>query len=345
MNKLKRIGLSALAGSLVAVSASAGDLAVTGTWELTYKSDDKANVGNPFGSKSAINFNGSGDVDGVGTATWYAAINDNNPAGFLSHKITLDMGDMGEFGFDQGVGSYGVGTIDDKSPTAWEESWHNTANSAGGLSASGGSGGVLGYKNTYMGMNINVEYAPSLSSADAGDGGTGARSTATTVTQTGSNTNFSVTNSTLVDGLDFGAGYGSNDADNTGVTTDTDVESMVAYANYTWNNVTVGYTISQSRGGTAASSANEVNAYGIAFNINDDLSISYNEHNNDYKKTSSDGSTGSGQADVEQEAKGLALAYTMGGATLAIQQNEMDNVKGVQNTNDEITEVSLSLAF
>ena len=145
--------------------------------------------------------------------------------------------------------------------------------------------------------------------------------------------------------VDFGAGYGSNDADNTGVTTDTDVESMVAYANYTWNNVTVGYTISQSRGGTAASSANEVNAYGIAFNINDDLSISYNEHNNDYKKTSSDGSTGSGQADVEQEAKGLALAYTMGGATLAIQQNEMDNVKGVQNTNDEITEVSLSLAF
>jgi outer membrane protein OmpU len=135
MNKLKKIGLSALAGSLVSVSASAGELAVSGIWELTYKSDDKANMGNSFGSKSAIMFNGSGDVDGVGSATWYAAINDNNPAGFLSHKITMDMGDLGEFGFDQGVGSYGVGPIDDKSPTAWEESWHNTANSSGGLSA------------------------------------------------------------------------------------------------------------------------------------------------------------------------------------------------------------------
>jgi outer membrane protein OmpU len=345
MNKLKKIGLSALAGSLVSVSASAGELAVSGIWELTYKSDDKANMGNSFGSKSAIMFNGSGDVDGVGSATWYAAINDNNPAGFLSHKITMDMGDLGEFGFDQGVGSYGVGPIDDKSPTAWEESWHNTANSSGGLSASGGSGGVLGYKNTYMGMNVNIEYAPSLSSADAGDGGAGARSTATTVTQTGSNVNFGVTNSTLVDGLDFGAGYGENDSDSTVANSSSDIESIVAYANYTISNFTVGYTFSQSSGGAAASAANEVNAYGIAFNVNDNLSISYNEHNNDYKKTSSDGTTGSGQADVEQSAKGLALAYTMGGATLAIQNNEMDNVKGVQGTNDEITEVSLSLAF
>ena len=345
MNKLKKIGLSALAGSLVSVSASAGDLAVSGIWELTYKSDDKANMGNSFGSKSAIMFNGSGDVDGVGSATWYAAINDNNPAGFLSHKITMDMGDLGEFGFDQGVGSYGVGPIDDKSPTAWEESWHNTANSSGGLSASGGSGGVLGYKNTISGMNVNIEYSPEIGATDAGDGGAGARSTATTVTQTGSNINFAVTNSTLVDGLDIGAGYGENSSDSTTANSSSDIESMVAYANYTISNFTVGYTFSQSSGGTAASAANEVNAYGIAFNVNDNLSISYNEHNNDYKKTSSDGTTGSGQADVEQSAKGLALAYTMGGATLAIQNNEMDNVKGVQGTNDEITEVSLSLAF
>jgi outer membrane protein OmpU len=345
MNKIRKIGLSALAGSLVAVSASAGDLSVTGTWEVTYKSDDKANLGNSFGSKSAMSFSGSGDVDGLGTATWYAAINDNNPAGYLSHKVTLDMGDMGEFGFDQGVGSYGANTIDDKSPTAWEESWHNTANSSGGFSANGGSSGVLGYKNTFMDFNLNFEYSPEIAAGDGGDGGNGARSTATTVTQTGSNTNFAITNSTLVDGLDFGAGYGSNDSDSTVANSSTDIESMVGYANYTMGSVTVGYTMSQSRGGSAASAANEVNAYGIAFNVNDNLSISYNEHNNDYKKTSSDGSTGSGQADVEQESKGIAIAYTMGGATLAIQQNEMDNVKGVQNTNDEITEISLSLAF
>ena len=63
-----------------------------------YKSDDKANVANPFGSKSAVTLSGSGDVDGFGTASFSAVINDNNPAGYLSHLITLDMGDMGMVG-------------------------------------------------------------------------------------------------------------------------------------------------------------------------------------------------------------------------------------------------------
>ena len=148
MNKLTKIGASALAGSLAAVSASAGELSVSGIWELTYKSDDKTSTANPYGSKSAIMFSGSGDVDGVGTASFYASTNDDNGSTLLSHNILLDMGDMGTVGFDQGVGTFGAGTIDDKSPTAWEESWHNTANSSGGLAHTGGSGGVLGYSNS-----------------------------------------------------------------------------------------------------------------------------------------------------------------------------------------------------
>ena len=57
-----------------------------------------------------------------------------------------------------------------------------------------------------------------------------------------------------------------------------------------------------------------------------------------YKKTA-------GNADVEQESTGIAIAYTMGGATLAIQNDSQDNVTGTAGTNDEITEISLSLAF
>ena len=45
MKKLTKIGVSALAGSLVAASAQAGELSASGTWELTYKSDDKAQTG------------------------------------------------------------------------------------------------------------------------------------------------------------------------------------------------------------------------------------------------------------------------------------------------------------
>ena len=100
---------------------------------------------------------------------------------------------------------------------------------------------------------------------------------------------------------------------------------------------TVGITMSESYGGTAG--ANEVEAYGIAFNVNDNLSVSYNEHNNTYL------GAGGANADVEQQSTGVAVAYTMGGAKLAIQNNEMDNVTGTSGTNDQITEVSLTLAF
>ena len=341
MKKLTKIGASALAGSLVAMSAQAGELGVSGTWELTYKSDDKANTGNPFGSKSTLVFSGSGDVDGLGTAAFYAATNDNLGSTFLSHNITLDMGDMGMVGFDQGVGTFGASTIDDKSPTAWEESWHNTANSSGGLIHTGGSGGVLGYSNTVGGFGLSVEYAPALTTADNGDGAAGGDNTSLA---NGSNVNFAITSSDLVEGLSVGIGAGQSSYDDEAVVGNEDGSSVVGFANYTMGPITAGITLSESnntRSATAVDTntgAREVEAYGIAFAVNDNLSISYNQHDMTYKKNGSN-------ADVTQESTGIAIAYTMGGATIALQNNSMDNVTGTSGTNDEITEISLSLAF
>ena len=342
MKKLTKIGASALAGSLVAMSAQAGELGVSGIWEVTFKSDDKANSGNPFGSKSAIMFSGSGDVDGLGTASFYASTNDNSPAGLLSHNVLLDMGDMGTIGFDQGVGTFGASTIDDKSPTAWEESWHNTGNSSGGLVHTGGSAGVLGYSNTVGGFSVSVEYAPALTSADNGDGGAGGDNTSLA---NGSNINFAITSSDLMEGLSVGVGAGSSEYDDDAVVgNEGDASSVVGFANYTMGPITAGVTLSESnniRSATAVDTnvgAREVEAYGIAFAVNDSLSISYNQHDMTYKKNGS-------SADVTQESTGIAIAYTMGGATLAIQNNSMDNVTGTAGTNDEITEISLSLAF
>ena len=339
MKKLTKIGASALAGSLVAMSAQAGELGVSGVWEVTYKSDDKTNVGNPFGSKSHIVFSGSGDVDGMGTASFYAAQGDNNGSTFLSHNVTLDMGDMGMIGFDQGVGTFGASTIDDMSPTAWEESWHNTANSSGGLVHSGGSGGVFGYKNAVGDFTLSVEYAPALTTADNGDGGTGGDDTSLA---NGSNMNFAITTASLIDGLSMGLGMGESEYDNSAIVGHEDGSSVVGYANYTMGSITAGVTMSESSNARAFSGANdggrEVEAFGVSMAVNENLSISYNQHNMTYKKKG-------GSADVEQESTGIAIAYTMGGATLAIQNNSMDNVTGTAGTNDEITEISLSLAF
>ena len=67
MNNLKKIGVTALAGSLMSLSVSAGEMAVTGTAEITYTTNDSTgtgatSVGNPFGMKNNITFKGSGDV-------------------------------------------------------------------------------------------------------------------------------------------------------------------------------------------------------------------------------------------------------------------------------------------
>ena len=346
MNNFKKIGVTALAASLVSVSAQAVELNVNGYWEMTHVSKEFSgdvatnNTGNTFGSKSAIEFSGSGDVNGM-TASVYTAYNDA-ANGMLSHQISLDMGDMGEVGLDQSVGAYGFSTIDDKSPTAYEESWHGTSFTSAGLGATGGNDSTLGYKNAYAGFNLSVEYSPDFANTDQnGDGGSSG------ITGQGSNTNFAITSSSLMDGLDVGFGAGQNNDTRVTNSTSQEQSSIGGFANYSYGPVTVGYTRTYTSGGIAGTAANSVDAYGIAFNVNENLSISMNQHDNEFKKTSdSTAAVGSqGQIDVTQESKGLAMAYTMGAAALRIQQNEVDNVGGVTNTNEEMTEISLFLSF
>ena len=115
------------------------------------------------------------------------------------------MGDMGTVAFDQGTGGYGLGTIDDKVPSAYEEVWNGTtATNTDIMDGSAGSGGVFGYKNSFMGMDLNLEYDPAVGGGDAGDGG----NSFTDANYDGSNINFAITNASLVDGLTVGVGYG-----------------------------------------------------------------------------------------------------------------------------------------
>ena len=337
MNNFKKIGVSALAASLASVSAQAVELSVNGYWEMTYVNKQFSgtnasnNTGNTFGSKSAIEFSGSGDVNGM-TASVYTALNDANN-GMLSHMISLDMGDMGTIGLDQSVGAFGFSTIDDKSPTAYEESWHGTSFTSAGLGATGGNDSTLGYKNSFAGFNLTAEYSPDHSAtAQTGDGGTSGTG------GQGSNVNFAITTTSLLDGLDVGFGAGQTNDTRVKDATSQEQSSIGGYANYAYGPVTVGYTRTYTSGATAGSSANQVDAYGIAFNVNENLSISMNQHDNEFKKAGAD--TG-----ITQESRGLAAAYTMGAAAIRIQQNDVDNVGGVANTNEEMTEISLFLSF
>ena len=82
MNNLKKIGLTALAGSLVATSVMSVEMSVSGTAEVTYTTKNgkgvgtSSDTGNPFGSNTSLSFSGEGDV-GFGTAKIVRTIGDN----------------------------------------------------------------------------------------------------------------------------------------------------------------------------------------------------------------------------------------------------------------------------
>ena len=330
---MKKIGVSALAGSLAMVSANAAELSVAGKTELTYTTKPGDVTGNPFGFGNSIAFNGSGDVNGM-TASYFAAIKDGGAAGFASSNLTLDMGEMGMVGFDQGVGTFGVSTIDDKMPYAYEEVWSNTGGSAG-LRAAGGSTNVLGYKGTFSGVTINAEMNPGTKTAAAntGDGGTSGDG----YSKTGNNVAITADGAMLgVDGLSLGAGYGEEKDTQTG-THSQDDEFLTAFATYAIGAATVGAQVSEGNGGSTGASGNSVEMYGISFSVNENLAVSYNEVNNTYNKASA--------TDVEEENRGFGASYTMGSASVRVLANETDNVGGTQASNKEAIELSLMLAF
>ena len=331
---IKKIGLSALAGSLAMVSANAVELAVSGKTEITYvsKSGDASTSGNPYGMGNAITFAGSGDMNGM-TATYTAVLQDGGTVGtnnqtFASSSLMLDMGDMGTVGFDQGVGEFGASTVDDKMPYAYEEIW-SYVGASNGLRAAGGPN-VLGYKNTFSGVNLTVELDPGHNATSAASGDSGSSGLGTT----DSGYNFALTSSNA--GVSYGVGYGTEEqSDNT--TNAKDEEYMTSFVTYAIGGATVGYQLSEGNGGASGAAANQVEIMGISFAVNENLAVSANQMDNEYAKA--------GATHITEETIGFGASYTMGSAAVRVLASEVDNSGGLKSVDNKHVEVSLMLAF
>ena len=123
-----------------------------------------------------------------------------------------------------------------------------------------------------------------------------------------------------------------------GTTTSTDIETVVGYANYTVGPVTFGYTQGETSGGAKGHDMHQMEAYGIVFAVNENLSVSYNNHEVTYAKTA-------GNVDQSSDKDGIAIAYSMGGASVKIQNNTTDGSSTANTYQEDRTEVNLSLAF
>ena len=331
MNNLKKVGLTALAGSLVAFSAQAVEMAVSGSAKVTYINGHSTEVeGNPMGMNTSMVFSGSGEVNGYDTNL--TIVSADAVGGMSSASLSVDLADMGKLTFDQGTGAGGISTIDDKTPTAAEEVWDGidaVTGAADGL-VGGGNSGVIVYANSFAGYNLTTQVSKGSRTANSDD----ANSNSTG----GGSWDFALTTDTLMDGLSAGAGYGlvANGTDGKHGSDDTD-EHMVAFVNYSYGMVTVGYSQAEISAGAIGGQTESATAFGIAANLSDNLSISYGEREVEYSNA--------GAAHVTQDNEGIALAYTMGSAKVTVQQNEATNNGGSQGTNDEQTQIALSLSF
>jgi len=334
MNNIKKIGLSALAGSLVAISAQAAEMTVSGATLLTYTSKGPTeSTGNPFGMKTNLAFNASGEVNGYNVS--YMQTSKDQFAGMSSARLSIDLGDLGTLAFDQGSGS-GLGTIDDKTPTAAEEIWDGIdtdgTNGANGLVGAAGASGVFNYIHTFAGVTFNgaARQGGGVKNNDGASSGASTGAWDFALTTDGSMLG--------VDGLAIGAGYGEAE---TGQQSSSapggDDVHMTAFANYSIGPVTFGVQVSDIEKGGAAAVSQSTEAWGLAFNVNENLSISYGERDVMFHNPSAN--------DVEENGEGIAIAYTMGSMKIAGNKNEVTDNDGTAGSKDEMTEIAVSFAF
>jgi outer membrane protein OmpU len=353
MDNLKKLGLTALAGSLVAVSAQAGAIDVTGSANVTYKTKPGV-TSKSLGTDKDVAFTGSGELDNGYTFTVSTLLTD---AMIVSSSYTsLTMGSLGTitFGADTGGLAY---AYDEEVPQAYEQTsdaQQNSANIVGNATDSN----MITYNAPSLDLggatvSIGLEYSPHASDSPANDGGlttyNGAR---------GSGKGAGLT--VAYDALKVGV-YAAEIENVTPDTGDDQRDSFegVWYAKYSFGPVSVGYSESYLENGVAdtndtaeaatatkavrtATGIFESESMSIAFNVNDSLSISYTETDDTYD-AQSDKATNI--EDVTQKTEAFQVAYSMGAMSIKAYNMDTDNIGYAKGTTGTATEIALGLSF
>ena len=338
MNKLTKIGVSALCGSLAAISsANAGDLTVTGGVDMSWISKQKDTTGNPIGMGSNLTFAGSGELDnGWSVALSVAHLNGN---GYSNTNVTVGVPGLGDFRISQGVSGSGIDRMDDMTPNVWEEAYGtglgHTIDTVSG--SSGGSNIELTPSGTPDGLTARLSFSPDVGGSGAADkSGSGVD---TGVLGAGWDVTLEATSAiTGMEGLTLYGGVASVEVDQALAAFSGDKDEKTLGATYAVGGFTLGYQWSEEENGRATTTTKYTNdGYGVTFAINDDLSIGYNHYESEQSGTSS----------ITEEASSIQIAYTMGGASIRLAEATGENIGySTDAINDkDATTLSVSLAF
>jgi outer membrane protein OmpU len=325
MNNLKKIGLTALAASLVSTSVFAGEVTVAGSAKMAVEgyTGDKLNAGKGFSMGNQLTFSGSGEMDNGLTASISFVLDqgDNETdttagagtAPFDSHSVSISSDALGKLTMHREGGSKAAAALDTTPAGHIRENLDNAAETTGAIVATGASGAdllVWSLPTMLDDLALSASYSPQQSAAAA--------STAYAATYSG------------IEGLSVS--YAKADAE-TGVGT-TEADQTVMKASYAYGPVTVAW--SDNDYSSAVASADQVTtSYKLSYTVTDDLSVSYGVEEIEKESDADDA-----------EFQSITASYTSGGMTLAGTMAEStDAAHNGTSLIDDRDYWSLSLAF
>ena len=313
MNKFKKIGLTALAGSLVVSSAVAGEMSVTGGASLGLKNTSNSSSGKSWTMGNQLTFTGSGELDnGMTVSTSFVidqaddsttTTNARDP--FDSHSVTISSDSMGTLVFSGEGGSSANSAID---TTAAGDLWNNGSGIAGPIAPNAGDNSLFYTLPSVMDdVSITASYSPGRAGQDTA-------------------TSFAI-GYTGVEGLSLNVARGDKE------TIGSQAEITTMKASYAIGSITLGYSVNDAET-DAAGGDEELTSMNIAYTVSDNMSVSYGVESFENEGSAND-----------EEMEGFGVSYTTGGVTLSANQYNAENVGGIAGTAGEKERWALSASF
>jgi hypothetical protein len=344
MNKLKTIGLSALAGSLAVTTASnAVEYALSGDAYVVYSSEDSTTTENASGKHFAADMdlytNASTELDNGFTVSFFQGINTNSTMAVTTAQVTLGMGSLGTLQLNEDGGSK-ANAIDDVMPNAMQETWDRVADinstnpSFFGAATAQGS---VDYRIPTLdlgGISINAAYTyDPNSNEEASNASSGGLST--NVTGTAMVVELSAMGLTL--------GLGQETIENGTLPKGQDEENVTGYAKFAMGPIVIGMQeayANEANGTGAVGRDNEAEFFGVSYTAGD-ISISYAE--SEYTNSA----IGATAASKTQELEALQASYTMGAMTIMASLSEGSNIAApaATATGQSYEETSIAVNF
>ncbi len=298
---IKKVGLTALAASLVSVSAHAGEMSVAGSASIGLKNTSKTASGKSWTMGNQLTFSGSGELDnGMNVSLSFVLDQaDDSTTGianapFDSHSVTVSSDALGTLVFSGEGGSSAESTLD---TTAAGDAWNNGLSITGPRSSESGNNSMLYTLPALMdGLSIQAGYSP------GGAGGGSAISYGATYTG--------------VEGLSVSYGMGETE------TIGSEQEHTTMKASYAYSSFTLSYSVNENNFNTDADGTDEeMVSWNVAYSITDDISVAYG-----IEELSTE------DASVDEEVSKINVSYTSGGMTISASQFE---ASGVGNSTTE----------